>query len=35
MTNPTVVTDISGGHLALLIKLDKYSDTVTRYILAR
>jgi pimeloyl-ACP methyl ester carboxylesterase len=35
MTNPTVVTDIAGGHLALLIKLEKYSDTVTRYILAR
>lgn len=32
MTNPTVVTDILGGHLALLIKLEKYSDTVTRYI---
>lgn len=35
MTNPTVVTDILGGHLALLIKLDKYSDTVAGYILQR
>jgi hypothetical protein len=35
MTNPTVVTDILGGHLALLIKLEKYSDTVTSYILER
>jgi pimeloyl-ACP methyl ester carboxylesterase len=35
MTNPTVVTDILGGHLALLIKLEKYSDIVTSYILER
>jgi pimeloyl-ACP methyl ester carboxylesterase len=33
MTNPTVVTNISGGHLALLIRLDEYSDTITNYIL--
>ncbi len=35
MTNPTVVTDITGGHLALLVKLDKYADTVCDYIVAR
>lgn len=35
MTNPTVVTDITGGHLALLIKLEKYAETVERYILER
>lgn len=35
MTNPTVVTDILGGHLALLVKLERYIDTVTSYILAR
>lgn len=35
MTNPTVVTDITGGHLALLIKLEKYAETVEQYILAR
>ncbi|MCM1577529.1 MAG: hypothetical protein NC078_01855 [Ruminococcus sp.] len=32
MTNPTVVTNITGGHLALLVKPDKYADTVTAYI---
>lgn len=35
MPNPSVVTDITGGHLALLIKLDKYADTVEDYILRR
>ncbi|MCM1060167.1 MAG: alpha/beta hydrolase [Eubacterium sp.] len=35
MTNPTVVTNITGGHLALLIKLEKYADTVTDYIIRR
>lgn len=35
MTNPTVVTDITGGHLALLVKLDKYADTVSDYITER
>lgn len=35
MTNPTVVTDITGGHLALLIKLDKYANTVSDYIMER
>ena len=35
MTNPTVVTNITGGHLALLVKLDKYADTVSDYITKR
>lgn len=33
MPNPTVVTNITGSHLALLIKLDKYAETVEKYIL--
>ena len=35
MPNPTVVTDITGGHLALLVKLEKYADTVSDYITKR
>lgn len=35
MTNPTVVTDITGGHLALLVKLEKYAETVSDYIIKR
>lgn len=35
MTNPTVVTDITGGHLALLVKLEKYAKTVSDYIIKR
>lgn len=35
MPNPTVITDITGGHLALLVKLDKYADAVCDYILQR
>lgn len=35
MTNPTVITDITGGHLALLVKLDKYADSVCDYIMRR
>ncbi len=35
MTNPIVVTNITGGHLALLVKLDKYADTVSDYIKER
>ncbi|MCM1524763.1 MAG: alpha/beta hydrolase [Ruminococcus sp.] len=35
MPDPTVITDITGGHLALLVKLDKYADTVSGYILRR
>lgn len=32
MPNPAVVTDITGGHLALLVKLDKYASVVTEFI---
>lgn len=32
MPRPKVVTDILGGHLALLVKLEQYADTVTRFI---
>ena len=35
MPNPTVVTNITGGHLALLVKLEKYADTVSDYITKR
>lgn len=33
MPNPAVVTNILGGHLALLVKLDAYADTVAGYII--
>lgn len=32
MPDPTVVTNILGGHLALLVKLDIYADTVSGFI---
>ena len=32
MPNPTVVTDLLGGHLALLVKLDQYARVVADYI---
>ena len=32
MTNSTVITNLAGGHLALLIKLEQYADLVTSYI---
>lgn len=35
MTKPAIITDITGGHLALLIKLEKYADVIERYILQR
>lgn len=35
MPEPAVVTDITGGHLALLVKLDKYAATVAEFILQR
>lgn len=34
MPNPTVVTDILGGHLALLVKLDQYAQTVISFVKA-
>lgn len=35
MPNPTVVTDLEGGHLALLVRLERYADLVTGYIRQR
>ncbi len=32
MPNPEVVTDITGGHLALMLKLDRYADTVRDFV---
>ncbi len=34
MPNPKVITTLTGGHLALLIKLDDYADTVSSFIIA-
>ncbi len=35
MPQPTVITNITGGHLALLVKLDRYAEAVEQYILER
>ena len=35
MPNPTVVTNILGGHLALLVKLEQYAQSVSDYIMQR
>lgn len=35
MPNPTVITNITGGHLALLIRLDKYAEAVEKFIKER
>ena len=35
MPNPTVVTDLTGGHLALMVRLEQYAKLVTEYICAR
>jgi len=32
MPNPKVITDIRGGHLALLLKIDKYTNSITSFI---
>jgi pimeloyl-ACP methyl ester carboxylesterase len=32
MPNPKVITDIRGGHLALLLKIDKYARVITNFI---
>lgn len=32
MPDPTVVTDLTGGHLALLVRMDGYMDTVRAFI---
>ena len=35
MTNPTVVTNLTGGHLALLVRLDEYTKCISSYICDR
>ena len=35
MPHPTVVTDLTGGHLALLVRLDEHANLVTDFIKAR
>ena len=35
MPSPTVVTDLTGGHLALMVRLEQYADLVTKLILER
>lgn len=32
MPSPKVITDIRGGHLALLLKIDKYTNSITSFI---
>lgn len=32
MPSPKVITDIRGGHLALLLKIDKYTNSITNFI---
>ena len=32
MPEPIVITDILGGHLALLIRLEQYANTVTNFV---
>ena len=33
--NSLVVTDLTGGHLALMVRLEQYADLVTKFILER
>lgn len=35
MPDPTVVTDLTGGHLALMVRLEQYAELVTEFIKAR
>lgn len=35
MPNPTVVTDLTGGHLALMVQLEQYAGLVTEFIQTR
>ena len=35
MSSPSVVTDLTVGHLALMVRLDEYADLVTKFILDR
>ena len=35
MPHPTVVTSLTGGHLALMVRLERYAELVTEYIQKR
>lgn len=35
MPEPTIITDMSGGHLGALMQINEYAETVTEYILRR
>ena len=35
MTNPTVVWDLKGGHLAVMTSIDEYVETLTKFIRER
>ena len=35
MSSPTVVTDLTGGHLTVMVRLEQYADLVTKFILER
>lgn len=35
MPEPAVVTDLTGGHLALMVRLEQYAELVTEFIKAR
>ena len=35
MPKPTVVTNLTGGHLALMVRLDEYAELVTKFIMTR
>ena len=35
MPHPTVVTNLTGGHLALMVRLERYAKLVTKYIHGR
>lgn len=35
MPHPTVVTNLTGGHLALMVRLERYAELVTEYIRER
>ena len=35
MTDPVVMRDLKGGHLAMMASLDEYADTVARFVRER
>lgn len=35
MTNPTVVWDLKGGHLAMMTSIDEYVETLAKFICER